>query len=277
MSQIVGFPTSTGSVQVELPDPECLVMAGVTWGAVDAFPTPAYWACQVLGRRLLGTPPQYRLGRTLVEEVGACLLGGYGIPASVGCAAYERLRERGAFDACDGNEGQLANWLTEQLQVNGRPVRYRFARQKARYLAAALPIVKSAPKFTSGRELRNWLLAVPGVGNKTASWIARNWLDADDVAILDVHILRVGRAVGLFSCNMTVERHYSELERQFLEFSAALGARASELDSIIWHEMATSSRAVRQLMDHLQVGSERVADGAEFQQGELIPAICRLT
>ncbi|MDZ3993341.1 hypothetical protein PspTeo4_24872 [Pseudomonas sp. Teo4] len=44
----------------------------------------------------------------------------------------------------------------------------------------------------SGRALRDWLLELPGIGYKTASWVARNWLDADDVAILDIHILRAG-------------------------------------------------------------------------------------
>jgi endonuclease III len=41
-------------------------------------------------------------------------------------------------------------------------------------------------------------MSLPGIGPKTASWIARNWLDADDVAILDIHIMRVGQVIGLF-------------------------------------------------------------------------------
>ena len=58
-------------------------------------------------RRLTGKPPGYRLGRTLAEEFAACLLGGHGIPAPVGIAAYERLRERGILCGAGASEQQL--------------------------------------------------------------------------------------------------------------------------------------------------------------------------
>ncbi|MCM2310913.1 MAG: hypothetical protein NDI84_05865 [Steroidobacteraceae bacterium] len=261
MSQLVVFPTAMGSIQLELPDPDRIVLANVPWGAVDALPAPAYWACQVFGRRVLGAPPKYRMGRTLVEEVSACLLGGHGIPAKIGVVAFERLRGRGALDDHRCDEAQLAQMLGEPMPVDGRLVRYRFARQKARYLASALRVVRSAPSTETGRELRDWLLPIPGIGHKTASWVARNWLDADDVAIIDVHILRVGRAIGLFPLELTVERHYLEIERRFLEFGSAIGVRASELDSVIWQEMAASPHASRYLIeyaqDHVDAGHRR--------------------
>ena len=97
MIQTAAILTRTGSIQVELPSANVELMEGVRWGSVDAFPTPAYWAYQVVARRLVGKPAGYRLGRTLAEEVAACLLGGHGIPATVGLAAYDRMRERGAL------------------------------------------------------------------------------------------------------------------------------------------------------------------------------------
>ena len=154
------------------------------------------------------------MGRTLAEEVGACLLGGHGIPAKIGVAAFERLRGLGVFDELLCDETRLAQLLGAQMPVDGRLVHYRFAKQKARYLASALRMVRSVPSAETGRELRDWLLPIPGIGHKTASWIARNWLDADDVAIIDVHIRRVGRAMGLFPLDWTVERHYLEIERK---------------------------------------------------------------
>lgn len=252
MIQTAGVITKTGTIVMEFPAPDTLLLDGVRWGAVDAFPTPAYWQCQVIERRLIGKPPTYRLGRTLTEEVAACLLGGHGIPASVGIAAYERLRERGAFAGIPPSFEQLETWLREPLLMGQRQVRYRFASQKARYLAEAIPLAQSAPVFTVGRDLRNWLMQLSGVGPKTASWIARNWMDADDVAILDVHIMRVGQAVGLFPKKLTVERHYFELEALFLQFSAALDVRTAELDAVIWYEMATSPSIVRMLVEHLR-------------------------
>jgi thermostable 8-oxoguanine DNA glycosylase len=252
MNQTAAIVTRTGSIQVELPSADVEVMDGVRWGSVDAFPAPAYWAYQVVARRLVAKPAAYRLGRTLAEEVAACLLGGHGIPATVGLAAYNRMRERGALSGVPVSEEDLEALLREPLDVGGRSVRYRFAAQKARYLAAALPLAHAAPKFNAGRQLRDWLLAVPGIGHKTASWIARNWLDADDVAILDIHIMRVGQVIGLFPRSLTVERHYTELEERFLEFSSALDVRASELDAVIWWEMASSPLTVRYLIEHLR-------------------------
>lgn len=252
MTQAAAILTRTGAIRIELPSPDALVLNELRWGTIEAFPTPAYWHYQVLARRLAGRPSRYKLGRTLTEEVAACLLGGHGIPARVGIAAYERLRMLGAFAERLPSVEQFELWLREPMQVGQRHVRYRFAAQKARYLAASLPLVQSAPAFSTGKQLRNWLLKLPGVGLKTASWIARNWMDADDVAILDIHITRVGQAIGLFPRELTVERHYLELEALFLQFSQALDVRASELDAVVWYEMATSPTMARIIMHQLR-------------------------
>jgi N-glycosylase/DNA lyase len=241
------------AVQIELPGAGLDVLPGVKWGLVEAFPTPAYWAYQVLARRIMGTRIKYRLGNSLCEEVGACLLGGHGIPAAVGLAAFASLRAKGAFSGPAHSEDVLFAWLSTPLQMaGGKQVRYRFAQQKARYLAAALARLSyDSPPLENGRVLRDWLLDFPGIGPKTASWIARNWLDADDVAILDIHILRAGRLAGFFPPSLTVEKHYSELEEWFLRFSKAIGVRPSELDAVIWYEMVGSRAAVESLLQSL--------------------------
>lgn len=236
-------------VQFELPSPEAQVLPGVPWGAIDAFPSPAYWAYQVLARRVSGAPIRYRLGETLAEEVGACLLGGHGIPSSVGLAAFRQLKGRGVF-AATPTEDEIFDELSRPLEINGRAIRYRFARQKSRYVGAAMSkLASEVPPVETGKDLRNWLLALPGIGFKTASWVARNWLDADDVAILDIHVLRAGALAGFFEDGLTVERDYLRLEDQFLGFSRAVGVRASELDAVIWLEMMSSPTTVRNLFD----------------------------
>lgn len=244
--------TRSGAMHLELPMPSDILLNEVLWGAVDAFPMPAYWWCQVMSRRLAGNPVQYKLGKSLAEEAGACLLGGHGIPAEVGVAAYERLRERGAFENRATSQAVLETWLREPLAIQQRPIRYRFAAQKAGFLAKVLPAVHEAPQFTSGRDLRDWLVALPGIGPKTASWIARNWMDADDVAILDIHIMRVGQLIGLFPRELTVERHYAALENLFVAFSAALDVRTSELDALVWYEMASSPTTARVVVEELR-------------------------
>lgn len=233
------------TINVELPSAEAEVVPGVRWGAVEAFPTPAYWAYQVMARRIEARSIRYKLGQSLREEVGACLLGGHGIPASVGLLAFRHLRAKGAFGAEPPEEERLLEWLSEPMQHEGRLLRYRFASQKARYLGAALRklAVEQHPE-ESGRALRDWLTTVPGIGYKTASWIARNWLDADDVAILDIHILRAGVLAGFLDPELTVERDYLALESQFLKFSLGLGVKPSELDAVIWLDMMSSPLTV---------------------------------
>ncbi len=243
------------AVSVDLPPPETEVMPGVQWGYVEAFPSPAYWAYQVIARRIEARSINCRLGRTLREEVGACLLGGHGIPARIGLRAFEHLKAKGAFERSNPDEATLRGWLSEPIEVDGKHIRYRFAAQKARYLAAAFERLMAEPSpQNSGRELRDWLLGIPGIGFKTASWIARNWLNADDVAILDIHILRAGALAKFLDAGLTVERHYLELEQQFLAFSKALGVRSSELDAVIWWEMMASPRTVATVLESLPDG-----------------------
>jgi len=240
------------AISVDLQPAEAEVMPGVHWGLVEAFPTPAYWAFQVMARRIEARSIKYRLGATLREEVGACLLGGHGIPARVGLLAFEHLKAKGAFADTTPDEATLHSWLSEPMQVDGRQIRYRFAAQKARYLAAALSQLSSEPSpHQSGRALRDWLTRIPGIGYKTASWVARNWLDADDVAILDIHILRAGVFAKFLDPELTVERDYLALEQQFLNFSRALGVRPSELDAVIWYEMMGSPRTVARTLEAL--------------------------
>lgn len=246
--QVAGIVSGHLCVQVELPPAGDEVMPGVTWGAVEQFPTPAYWAYQVLARRITNTKISNKLGSDLVEEVVACLLGGHGIPAEVGLAAFFRLRDSGVLRALT-SEAEIFALLGEPLYIRGRPIRYRFAAQKAAYVSKALRVLsEEAAPLSSGRALRDWLTRLPGVGLKTASWIARNLMDADDVAILDIHILRAGQLGGFFDPGLSIERHYSDLEARFLEFSRHLQVRPSELDGVIWLEMKMSPRSVRRLL-----------------------------
>ncbi|WP_163558386.1 8-oxoguanine DNA glycosylase [Halomonas sp. NO4] len=235
----------------EFPDASIEVLPGVSWGPIEAFPSPAYWAYQAWANEQEVEPINYKLGTTLREEVGACLLGGHGIPASVGLAAFAHLRDLGAFEDNVPDELQLREWLSTPLNVSGKSVRYRFANRKARYLHAAMTqlATQEAP-LQSGRALRDWLLCIPGVGYKTASWVARNWLGADDVAILDIHILRAGALAGFFTPGLTVERHYLQLEEQFIALSHGIDVRPSKLDALIWIQMMSAPNVVHGLLSH---------------------------
>jgi hypothetical protein len=251
MPQVVYERGTNGLEALELPDPDACVMPGVRWGRYDVVFTPAYWRCQAWLSDVEGsTLKSYALGRTLVEEVAACLLGGYGIPAEVGLAAFERLRSLGmlAGEGPPPTRRALAAALGTPLEVSGRPVRYRFVDQKSRYLSEALPRLADAPippaeggrwtlAHSAHRALRDWLCTLPGVGPKTASWVTRNWLGSDAVAIIDVHLYRACVLARVFRGTEAVARDYLALECRFLNFATAVGASAAFLDAMIWRDM----------------------------------------
>jgi thermostable 8-oxoguanine DNA glycosylase len=65
----------------------------------------------------------------------------------------------------------------------------------------------------------------------------RNRRRSDQVAVLDVHIVRAGRYIGLFAPTMDPARHYRLMERRFISLARALGVRAADLDSAMWQVM----------------------------------------
>lgn len=85
--------------------------------------------------------------------------------------------------------------------------------------------------------LRSALTKLPGVGYKTASWIVRNRRNSSYVAVLDVHILRAGRLMGLFDEGQTPQRDYLALEAKFVELAAEFETPAWLLDSVMWQHM----------------------------------------
>jgi N-glycosylase/DNA lyase len=249
--QTVFARSATGYISRELPPADqALAMDGLLWGLAEEICSPAYWAAQAWMWEV-EAPDHYKLGRSLDEELIACLLGGYGIPAEVGLAAYERLRIVNAEEpAALRNEEVVLALLEEPLAVEGRSVRYRFAKQKAGYLAGSMRQLLQVDQEAPDRDLRDALTALPGIGPKTASWIVRNWRDSDCVSILDIHILRAGRILQIFPESWSVERHYLQLEGAFLRFADAISVKASILDSVMWMNMRQLPAAiVRKLID----------------------------
>lgn len=234
-----------GSVQeLEFPGPDVDVLPGVPWGRADEFLSPAYWALQARFESeyddVFGQP----CGDRLWDRVAFCLLGGHGITYEMNQAAFDRLNEVGMFDGPCVAASEIEQCLRQPLQINGRQVRYRFPRVKAMYLAAAHSQFMREAAPTASQALRAWLLGFSGIGPKTASWIVRNHLGSDDVAILDVHVLRAGRLAGIFAVTDNVQRHYFSMEKRFLDFARSIGVPASRLDILMWQQMRRAPTAV---------------------------------
>lgn len=89
------------------------------------------------------------------------------MPAELGLAAYARLRERGLLTGCT-READLVEALLEPVFIYGRPRVYRFARQRARYLALTLAFLDELEEPEEDVALRDALTGAPGIGPKTA-------------------------------------------------------------------------------------------------------------
>jgi thermostable 8-oxoguanine DNA glycosylase len=62
----------------------------------------------------------------------------------------------------------------------------------------------------------------------------RNYRRSNCVAVIDIHILRAGRHIGLFPLEANPQRHYCSLEDAFIRFAAALNTGAGALDGLMW-------------------------------------------
>jgi N-glycosylase/DNA lyase len=239
----------------------------VAWGQRWHIGAAAYWIAmteiaEAEGRFGVG---RHRLGDNLGEEVAACMLGGYGMPHEVGLAAYDRVRASGALDGRPVTAQQLERLLTKPLTVGNRFCSYRFPRQRAARLAAALAFLRSGSPPSTARMLRDWLLCAPGVGPKTAAWVVRNHLDSDDVAIIDVHVQRAGTAAGVFDPSWTPQHDYYQLESFLLAWARVGGVSAADLDAVIWAEQATAARLGRNAAR--RAGPEMSVDRTSFGTG----------
>ncbi len=197
-----------------LPSADHEVLPGVPWGRFDDLFTPAYWSGQGWQHQLLGHYRPGPLGRTLAEEVAACMLCSHGMPSEVGLAAFTRLRRRGLLSP-GTSVIALEDTLREPLMVGDRQRRYRFPHARANALAAALPLVALMDSTLPDRALRDQLTTLPGIGPKTASWIVRNLRASDEVAIIDVHLVRAGRVAGFFRDSWEPSRHYARMETAY--------------------------------------------------------------
>jgi len=220
------------------PNENVELLPGVKWGNFAQLYTPAFWKMQYLISNYSDEISSHRLAPTILEEIIMCILGGYGIPSEMGILAFNRLQKNGSIKF-----GVSFNEIYEALASpflleNEKQVRYRFYNQKAKYIHIFLnrQDINSIP-VTNDLELRNWLLTINGIGLKTASWITRNWLKSDKVAILDIHLLRAGKLAGVFNIDNISSFDYVSLEERYLAFCDALQVQASNMDAIIWYYM----------------------------------------
>jgi thermostable 8-oxoguanine DNA glycosylase len=206
-----------------------------TWGRHDAFGSPAYWIVQAArGHYDQSVDQMHDSG--LMAEVAFCILGGYGVSAEAAASAHRAVAPLVAAGCSEADEYE--RYLLAPCPESGR--RYRFPRQRASRLAGAVRAHTEHTPPVEPLELRDWLLALSGIGPKTASWIVRNYTGSDDVAIIDIWLIRALTACGVFQSNWDVRRDYFRYESAFLQYAALGEVRASALDLCIWSQARTA-------------------------------------
>lgn len=234
--------------QMTLPPEESPVWNDICWGEFTKTFTPAYWKSQIaMSEYDCCAKNEYRTSASLSDEICACLLGGYGITAEMSYAAYDKLKRRGLTtpdpNVCTETMFErIYSVLSSELTVAHRKIHYRFPRQKAKCLALALSKLANETRPQDELEFRNWLLTFVGIGPKTASWITRNWLGSDKVAIIDIHIFRACTLMGLFCGDEDVSRNYQSLEKKFLCMATAMNVNPAQMDMVMWTRMREMGR-----------------------------------
>ena len=277
MNRVINLIIGDELAQREMPEANDELLPGVSWGDPWTLYTPAYWLAQAwMTQADRAATSRYCTRGDLVQELGFCMLGGFGITAELASAAFVRCKDAGLFDRFETRTEVWLTQLTKHFMVNERLIKYRYPNQKAKFLAAAMSYVKEHPfRVDSPLTLRNQLLEIDGVGYKTASWVVRNVLDSDDVAILDVHLIRAGRLCGLYSRNDKVQHDYLNMEQRFLSFSRALQLRPAVLDCLIWDEMRAAGSLPIDILNEFEHQSSAGNEGV-YRQSRTIQMQLRL-
>lgn len=251
MSQNISVIVNGKVKRLFLPDSDQQLLPGVKWGHHYATFTPAFWTTLACSSEVDESCKSFRIGKTLKEEVAACLLGGHGISAEIGLAAFYKVRDCGLLIGDPPSENILYRTLSAPLIIGNRKIRYRFAHQRSKYLSAALRELHDTCPPADDLSFRQWALRLSGIGPKTASWITRNWLKSDRVAIIDIHIHRAGLLMGLYQPDESPAKHYFQMEERFLEFAKAINVPTSSLDALIWRQMKNAGSLVFKALSQL--------------------------
>jgi N-glycosylase/DNA lyase len=117
----------------------------------------------------------------------------------------------------------------------------RFHRTKSRHLLQMKDqfslIAEKLSEPVIAPEMRDWLVKnVLGLGYKEASHFLRNIGKNDDLAILDRHILRNLKRLGVISSipKSISRKQYLNIEKRFSKFAMKTGIPLDELDLVFW-------------------------------------------
>jgi N-glycosylase/DNA lyase len=203
----------------------------------------------VVERRLARKNVSSWTEEALRKELAGCILGS-GVRYESAKRAVDNLDAEGIFGdywlSADATDFRVTveQILSGKAQRGPASRSYRFVHSRAAQLtgARAETICKSLSDYFSStpsvRDLRKLFVdTFMGLGPIQASMLLRNVGAADDIAILDTHILEYLRMKGLraeSSAPLQTLAAYERVERVLLKQANKLNYRPSSFDSAVW-------------------------------------------
>jgi len=167
----------------------------------------------------------------LFAEMVFCLLTPQS-KAKVCWKAVERMKDSGVL--YKGSAGEIEPYL------NG----VRFYKTKARRIVKAREkfygkIRKTVKSFDDVKKLRDFLVKnIDGYGYKEASHFLRNIGFGDELSILDRHVLKNLKRLGVINeiPKSLTKKRYLEIEERMEEFCERNGIPMDHLDLVLWYK-----------------------------------------
>ncbi len=200
--------------------------------------------------------------RSLWWELSCCILSSQ-VPWGIASAAADAIAQAELLPAQAIDQAALADALEDilmhRVELEGRPVRYRFPVSRAKQLAAARAAVYRreaslsalVQHFGDASQARQWLVKhIPGAGPKQASMFLRNAGLTYSLAILDRHVLAYMSAVGISDYPqpyVTGMSTYLRLEQSLREHATRIGYDVGLLDWAIWIVMRADKESNMEL------------------------------
>jgi len=162
------------------------------------------------------------------------------------CLLTPQSKAKTCWEAVCGLVNKDILWEGEPHHILPEVCKVRFKNKKSLYIYNArslfsedkgIKIFARLKQFSDIIELREWLVKnVKGLGYKEASHFLRNIGLGENLAILDRHILKNLRILGVIReiPKSLTKKKYLEIERKMIEFSRKIKIPAAHLDLALW-------------------------------------------
>jgi N-glycosylase/DNA lyase len=150
--------------------------------------------------------------------------------------AVKSLKDSGLL--LDGNQEEIAKKL-KGVRFKNRKAEYIVEARKIFSIDGRTAIKSRLSQFSNTYEMREWFVrSIKGMGYKEASHFLRNIGFGENMAILDRHILRNLKLLGIIRTIPTslYRKRYLQIEQKLKNFACKTSIPIDNLDLILWYK-----------------------------------------